>query len=300
MIRIVTILLVLFSTQLSAQIQFWTEQEILDKHWEKGRKSDKIKTAYNFITNEKWKVDDSTRYNEVINYNENGQKTFYTKYKTDWANKKRYRNFIDSIDYIEKGGFKELRRYSKKAGGHSLTYKATATYNSKGYIERLTTYGGYKATEERDYDVYIYNSKNQVIKIESYKSGSDQLKRERAFKYNEQGLLVETTATTIFGNSSFKSVSKMEYSPDGWLLKYTNINTLGEVDNETEYLWDNSGRLLGYSYTSNNGKFTKDFECTYTSATNKIPNYTHLKYPRGRGNKSFAHEFLAYKFEYFE
>lgn len=302
--RIVTLLLVFFSIQLNAQIQFWTKESILEQRWEKGRKAEKIKTAYIFTANEKGKIDDSTQYNEITHYNENGQKVYYTKYETNKRTKKRYKKFIDSFEYNEKGIFKEQRRYLRDGESYYLSYKAVATYNDKGYIDSITTYRGYRhmPTEKSEYDIYSYNSKNQIIKIETY-DYVDGLTEERFFKYNKLGFLVESTATNFLSNPSYKTITKLDYAYDILPMRHTEMNASLKIEKETIYSWDSDNRLTSYNYKNINSPFTQHFTCFYTSTSNRVPNYIHLQSNSTspeKGIKSVANEDLAYKFEYFK
>lgn len=292
------IALFLFSTSLNAQIQFWSKDDIIEKQMESACKAMQIKTAYNFITNEHWQIDDSTRYNEVTHYNENGQKVVYMKFKTDWVKKKRYYQMIDSVWYTDKGIFKELRRYTPKGERYVWTYRALATHNKKGNIEQLNIYGGYQMEELKKYDVYSYDKNNNVSKIESYNAATKEKEYERSFEYDNRGNLTSYSATSIFGDMRTTTVSKITYNKNGQLSTYTEYLDGKEKQNEATYTYDTKGRYIKrvYSTTYN---YEDTFECFYDGDAT-VPYRTYLKYPRGRGSNEFANEFLAYIFDYFE
>lgn len=109
-----------------AQIQFWSKEDIIEKQFRAARKEMKIMRACNYITSENWTVDDSSRYNEIFEYDKEGRKISYKKYKTDWVKNKRYFLYIDSFFYSNKGIFLEMKRYNPQNDGsyYSLEYDA--------------------------------------------------------------------------------------------------------------------------------------------------------------------------------
>lgn len=295
----ILILLLLISPSLNAQIQFWGKDDIIEKQFEAARKEMKIKTSYSYITNEHWKVEDSTRYNEIIHYNENGQKSAYMKYKTDWVNDKRYYQVIDSVWYTDKGIFKELRRYTPMGNnGYQFSYKTVAKHNAKGKIESISSYTGYKASEPKNTDEYTYDKKGRLINIITYKVKTKKKTYARYFEYDKKENLTTYTGVAILGESEFKSIAKMKYTSNGLLASYEEFYSDNKKKNGATYTYDEQDRCTNRKYlTTSNYEDNLDFH--YTGAAS-APHRTYLKYPRGRGNKSFSHKYLAYKFEYFE
>lgn len=297
----IILLLVLVSPSLNAQIQFWDKDDIIEKQFEKTRSEMKIKTAYNYIVGSKWTIDDSTKYNEVFNYNKSGRKTFYTKYKTDWANKgKRYMLLIDSITYTDNNVFSQLIRYTPKGKSYDLTYKAKATHNKKGNIERIDIYGGYLATELKSYDQYSYDKNNRVNKITAFNATTKEKDYERLFEYDTKGNLITYTFTTYYGGElGGKTVYKITYNTNGLIESYRELSDDNEEQNKAVYLYDNADRVTLRTYTTATS-YSDKFECYY-KGNETVPTGTRLEYSSGNGKrKQVRQESLVYSFEYFD
>lgn len=288
------ILLFLISPAVKGQMQFWTKDDIIEKQFEKARKSLKIKTAYNFVTSEHWVVDDSTRYHEIFEYDKEGRKTVHKIYKDDWSNKTRYIQSIDSIYYDEKGNFKKYMRYTLKAGNEYYPdYKAEAVINGKGLIERINYYGGYYASEIRSYDIYTYNKKNQVIKIVKHDNDGTAT-YYRTFAYDKNDRLEKATAGVSL-ETEYEYILK--YNSKGQLIQYTEYLEK-EKQNESFYTYDAQNRPEKREYTTNY-TYKDTFQYWYRDKE-EVPYRTYLKYMRSSGKEGdYAHEFRVYKFEYF-
>lgn len=294
------ILIVTFNIQLNAQIQFWGKDDIIEKQFEPARKEMKIKTAYNYIVGSRWTVTDSTKYNEVFHYNENGRKIYYTKYKTDWASKgKRYKLLIDSITYTDNNIFSELIRYTPKGKDYYLTYKAKASHNKKGNIERIDIYGGYMASELKKYDEYTYDSKDRVSKITGYNVIQKEKDYERLFEYDTKGNLISYSFVTYYnGKLGGKTIYKITYNNDGLVESYTELDKDAKEQNKAIYTYDEKGRLTLRTYTTTTS-YEDKFNCYYRG-DETIPTGTRLDYSSGKGKrKKIRQESLVYKFEYF-
>jgi hypothetical protein len=291
----ILLILVFISTSLSAQIQHWTKDEIIDKQFELARKTQKIKTAYNYATNDDWAVDDSTWYNEIVYYNTNGQKTVHIKYKTDWNNKRHYYQTLDSIFYTNKGVFSEFKRYTPVNDGKSYqcTYRALSTINKKGLIERIDYYGGYMATELNNYELRTYDKKNRLLTAITY-TKEDKEDYKWTFEYDKKNRIAKVVAKSAWGGGNSYAIT---YTSKGLLASYTELYE-GTEQSKATYFYDVNNRLEKREYTTNSGH-KENTEYWFNSKT-PIPYRSHLTYPRGYGTTDVAHEFLAYTFNYFE
>lgn len=297
----IIILLLLVSPSLNAQIQFWGKDDIIEKQFEVHRKEMKIKTAYNYIVGSRWTVSDSNKYNEVFHYNESGQKTIYIKYKTDWASKgRRYKQIIDSVEYTDKGVFKELRRYTPVGNnGHKFSYKAVATHDKKGNIKRVDTYTGYMASEPKNYSEYSYDKKGRVNKITKYNAKTKEKEFQNLFTYNKKGQLISHTSLSFFGGFEGKTVYKITYNNKDLLESYTEFYNEKEEQNKAVYSYDENNRYVLRKYSTKTS-YEDVFACNYRG-NETIPMATRLDYSSGKGKrKQVRQESLVYKFEYFD
>lgn len=276
----------------NAQIQFWTKDEIIDKQFEPARKEIKINQAYNFITSEYWQVTDSTDYSEIFEYDKEGRKIVYKKYKTDWVKNKKYFMNIDSVFYNEKGILTEMRRYSPQSDGsyYSLTWAAKSVLNTKGQIERINYYSGYQASELSSYDVFAYNTMGKPVNIISYNADK---KKENEWKieYDSKGHISKVRSVNSFGFIDYV----MKYNASGQLTNYTELYDGKDKNSEAKYLYDNDKRLVRRDYiTSTSYTDTTGY---WYNGNDKVYYRTYLKYPRGSSSQpDFAHEFRVYMF----
>lgn len=281
----------LISSVSKAQIQFWTKDEIIDKQLQPARKEMNISQAYNFITFEDWKITDSTDYNEIFEYDKEGRKTVYKKYKTDWVKKKKYFMTIDSIFYNDKGIFTEMKRYTPQADGNYYTveWKAKSILDAKGQIQRINYYGGYQASELSSYDVFAYNVRGKPVHVTSY--DADKKKdNEWKIEYNTQGYITKVRSANSFGFIDYL----MKYNKAGQLTNYTEVYDGKEKNNEATYFYDNDKRLVRRDYiTSSSYTDTTGY---WYNGNDKVYYRTYLKYPRGSSRSEFAHEFRLYAF----
>lgn len=297
----IIVLLLLISPSLNAQIQFWDKDDIIEKQFEIARKEMKIKTAYNYIVGSKWIVNDSSQYNEVYHYNDKGRKTYYTKYKTDWASKaRRYMLLIDSITYTNNNIFSELIRYTPKGKDYYLTYKAKASHNKKGNIERIDIYGGYMASELKKYNQYTYDNKDRVSKITGYSVTQKEKDYERLFEYDTKGKLISYSFITYYGGKlGGKTVYKITYNDNGLVESYKELYDGKDEQNKAEYAYDKNKRFVLRTYTTTTS-YNDKFECYYRG-NEIIPTGTRLEYTSGKGKrKSVRQNSLVYKFEFFD
>lgn len=276
-----------------SQIQFWTKDEIINKQFQQARKEMKISKVYNYVTSEYWTVDDSSRYNEITDYDQEGRKIGYRKYKTDWVKNKRYFMYIDSIFYSGKGVFSELKRYSPQNDGsyYTLSYDAKVIMNAKGQIQRINYYNGNAATELSSYDLYTYDVKNRVIKIVSYTPNGEK-DTEWKIDYDNANRVVKVRSASAFGNTDYV----MKYTADGLLALYTELYDGKEKQGETTYKYDSNKRLI-QADNQTSSDYTDTMQYSYHD-NDKLFYHSYLKYPMPEGNGTrIAHEFLVYKFE---
>lgn len=284
----------LFSTYINAQIQYWTREGIIDAQFEPEHKAQKIKTAYNIFSNENFGVSDSTYYNEITQYNTNGQKTVYAKYKTDWVKKIRYYQTIDSVFYNDKGTITEYRRYIPKQDGryYEINYRAVSTINANGLIERIDYYGNYYAEDHTGYELRTYNNKNQLIAATKYTTDNN-VDFKWVFEYNKKGRITKVSTTSAWGEGSSYVIT---YTKKGLLESYTEFFE-GKQRSVAKYTYDSKQRLTECKYTTNSNH-AENTEYFYRD-DETVPYRTHFAYPRGYNNPDFAHEHLAYKFDWF-
>lgn len=289
------VLLFLFSPTLNAQIQFWTKDAIIETQFEPALKAMAIKTAYNYITNENGAMDDSTRYNEITQYNSNGQKTVYMKYKTDWNKKIRYYQTIDSIFFTDKGIFSQFKRYTPIRDGkeYQCTYRATSTLNKKGLIERIDYYGGYMASELNSYELHTYDTKNRLLTVVKY-TKDDKEDYKWVFEYNKKNRITKVTTASAWGGNNTYALT---YTTKGLLSSYTELYE-GKEQKKDTFTYDAKNRLTKREQSTTTGHF-ETMEYSYADK-NSVPHQSHLQYPRGYGSSDIAHEYLTYKFEFFE
>jgi YD repeat-containing protein len=287
-------LCLLVAAHANSQIQFWTKDAIIDKQFESARKEMKIKTAINYITSEKWQVRDSTYYHEIFEYDDAGRKTVYKKYKTNWTTNKRFFQYIDSFFYNDKGVFTGMLRYNPKSDGDSyvLEYEARTIFDAKGRIARINYYVGYKAPDWANYDAYFYDTQNNLSKITSHDI-SGKKNYEWTFQYDNNKRLTKVRAGSEFG---FKDMI-IKYDALGKLLSYTELTGGKEKESETTYNYDAQGLLTKREYKTNYNY--ADTQQIWYRDNEKYFYRTYLKYPRPSGS-DFSHEFLVYRFEYFE
>ena len=290
-------LFMLTSFTAKAQIQFWTKEDMLDKQFEQARKEMKIKTAFNYVTSENWRVSDSSQYNEIFEYDEAGRKTGYKIYKNDWAARKRYFQYIDSFFYNDKGIFTGMKRYNPKSGGneYALEYAAKSVFNTKGQVERMNFYRGYYATELDSYDVYAYDGKNRVIKVSSF-SKDGKKDYEWKIDYDAGGRIIKVRAGVPGENFTDYLV---KYNSKGLMSSYAELYQGKEKNGETTYTYDDKNRLLRKDYKTDHSY--KDTTMYWYIGDEKFYHRTYLKFPRLSGSDTdFSHEFRPYKFEFYQ
>lgn len=287
------ILLLFIGTVAHAQIQFWTNDEIISKQFQPARKEMKVKKAYNYVTSENWKVNDSTEYNEIFEYDREGRQTGYRKYKTDWVKNKRYFLYIDSFFYNGQGIFTGMKRYNSQNDGayYALGYAAVAVLNNKGQIQKINYYSGYNASELDKYEVYTYDNKNRVSTITSY-SADGKKDNQWTIDYDIQNHPIKARSASGSGFIDYV----MKYDSDGLLLQYTELYNGTEKQGETDYTYDNDKRLM-LVYDNTSSGFSDSTRYWYPEQR-KLYYWSYFKYPREKGSDTkFAHEFRAYKFE---
>jgi hypothetical protein len=292
--RGIIFLLMTVSIPSGAQIQFWTKDAIIEKQFEPVRKEMKIKTIYNYITSENWMVNDSLNYNEITEYDAGGRKISYRKYKTNWTTNKRFFQYIDSFFYNENGVLTGFRRYTPLGDGdrYRLETEYKSVLNKTGRIARINEYGGYEASALTGYAVYAYGNKNRVSKITAFdKSGTKDY--EWTFQYDDKNRVSKVRARSEFG---FKDIV-IKYDAKGRLASYTELTDGKKKDNEAVYTYDAQGLLTKREYTTSY-KYADSMQYWYRDGE-KHYFRTYLKYPRPSGS-DFSHEFLVYRFEYFD
>lgn len=292
-----SVFFILLSFTAQGQIQFWTKNDMLEKQFQPARAELKIKTAYNFITSERWGVNDSTDYNEIIDYDNAGRKIVYKKIKTDWANKRKHFLYIDSFFYNDKGVFTAMRRYNPKGNKeyYALEYEARSVLNAKGQIEKMNFYNGYGVTEPGQYDVYTYDGKNRIIKISTFTSDGKK-DYEWKFEYDANGRL----AKVRFGAPAMDFTDHIiKYNAKGLMSSYSELFNGKEKQGETIYTYDEKNRLVRKEYKTNYAY--ADTTQYWYNGDEKLYYKTYLKFPAPLGSdRDFSHEFLVYKFDRFE
>lgn len=285
------LLFILIGSQLTAQVYFWTETDILDKVWKKQRKALKIKTIYKYETNYLWTVKNKNKYSEVLYFNKNGQKTAHKTLVRDKSTNKKQHELIDSFTYTSKGVFKEFKRYLVNKKSTSLVLRDVASHNKNGDIDTITHY---KNGIANSYDVYTYDEMGRANSMEEYYLWNGKKASSYTFKYNENNLLIEYTVIRYIGRSSSKSKTQINYNTNGQPLSFTYYDRSDKKTGIQYYTWDNKGRLENID----NSKQTET-SYFYNSDSFLLPKHTHRKSPKGFGG-GYNNTYTACKFKFYK
>lgn len=296
------LLFVLAGFTANAQVNFWTANSIIDKQQQPELEALKVKAAYAYTTSEHWQVGDSTHYDQITDYDAGERKTVLKIYRTDWAKNKRYYGVIDSFFYNDKGVLTMLKRYEPQNEGqyYALVYALKSVINKKALIEKLEAYSGYNAEELESYDMYEYDKKNRITAVTTYRTNAGEEKpafvKDMAwkFEYDKKGNITKATATSAIGGGT---EYRMKYNEKGLLVNYTEWYNGKELQNETNYTYDDKGRTTQRNY-STPYNYNDTIQYWY-DGERKIPYRIYLTYPRMNGD-GYAHEYTVYKFDYYK
>ncbi len=163
----------------------------------------------------------------------------------------------DQISYEAGARLKSILLYSSPDDDRPISIESEYEYDSQGRISRISSpmYDDGKIVGTISYDLYEYNSEDQLVKICNYNAnlnsptGFINLKNY-FYTYSEDGKkekelieypLIGSSEYTLYKYSRDKLIKAEMYGPDGILEYYTvnDYNRAGQLSKETRYGSDN-------------------------------------------------------------
>ncbi|MGB0890705.1 MAG: hypothetical protein ACPGUU_00040 [Flavobacteriaceae bacterium] len=232
--------------------------------------------------------------------------TFIVKAQTDAYNLKSqnlHKKVRKTIDHYYS--------YDKNSGGFVKKSVSIKNYNDDGNL--LETYYLYNSTYSTNDDpsknLYHYNSKNQLLKIENISENKSKYSTDTEFHYDNDGNLIRKE--NIYKDGK-KSYSKYDYDRRDRVIRIESYGSNGKLSYETSISYKGSKRIeKKTSYSTKDGSiygtytttFKNDVKEKYLSESkygNSTTSYEYdnngnLKESISRGKKTYIYK---YDYEY--
>lgn len=165
---------------------------------------------------------------------------------------------VSKFGEIVKGGkyFDEFLGESATSFSFENSY---TEYNKNGYL--IKSFAFFKET-------FIYDKKNKLIEKRYYSDDFKKFSLEK-FKYDSNGLLIESNNFTYINLDSLSSKTKYKYDDEGNNVELNQYNSNGDLTNKAKNKYENKNLIEMKSY-DDDGSESSHFKYVYDKNNNQI------------------------------